>query len=467
MCYCGHLFPLYSMLMNEKPAYRLLCLLTYAAHTGEEEQQAKQAAAGADWAEFYRLAAFNKIIPVCYWALRQWQLWEEVPPELWASMEKEALEIQEKNELRNQEAAVFLKAFKANQIPVALIKGVAFGETVYRNPHYKKMNDIDILVKPGDMDRIYAIYDTLGYHLMGKKLNCPPEYLPKVSHSSAPVISNNFNCIIGTHWGLKNPLSPYRIDPGPVWSSMSSIVFGGVEVQVLSPENNLHHLCLHLGQFKISLRDVMDLYNLLRVYRQAFNWEGFYQIVSASGSENPVHFSLTLSQFIFPLPEAEIFLKRIERKVSYRYKKSARWKTRSMTVFLHLHSNHIKTIQRALLFFESTAYFPEKFRFFIHLFCSVWLPPKAEVIRMSGLYRPGRLRLLWARLVIPFKILRVIAGDIGWSITCTMMVRAFIDIIIALFRFPFIRKSKTSLRAFAESLGIPFDQLKKLKDLYS
>lgn len=453
------------MLMNDQPAYRLLCLLTYVKHSAEELQQIDQTLAGTNWAEFYRLAVFNKIVPVCYYALRQFQ--DRVPPELWAKMEMEALDIREKNELRNREALHFLKQFKTNQIPVALIKGVAFGEIVYRNPFYKKMNDIDILIKPEDLDRVCGIYRQLGYFLIGKKPNCPPELLPQFGHSLVPVLSQDLNCIIGTQWGLKNPLSPYRIDPGPIWDSVSDIQFQGIEVHVLSPENNFHHLCLHLGQFKISLRDVMDLYNLLRVYRHDFNWEAFYQVVIRSKSVNPVYFSLSLSQFIFPLPEAAIFLQRIEGKVNRQYRKAVRWKTRSMTVFLHLHSNHIKTIQRALLLFESTAYFPEKFRFFIYLFCSVWLPPKTEVVSMCGLYQPGKFRLFRARLVIPFKILWVIAQDIGWSITCTLMVRAFIDIFIALIKFPFIRKNKTNLRAFAESLGIPFSHFKKLKDIYS
>lgn len=449
------------------PDYRLFCLLTLAdPEPAAQEQIAADIRQVTDWSNWHRLALFNKIVPICYHQLQQLGLLVHVPATIQSKMEQEARAIREKNELRNREAAVFLAAFHKENIPVALLKGVAFGESVYHNPSYKRMNDIDILVRKEDIDAIYAVYDRLHYFYIGERISGSRKKSDKVSHLSPPFVSPDYHCVIGTQWGIKTPLSAYRIDYERIWDRVTPLSFRGVPVSTLAPEDHLHHLCLHLGYFKISLRDIMDFYNLLLVFRHKFDWNLFYTTVTISRSAQPVYFALALSQFIHPLPDVDQFLQRIEARVPARYKKAVRWKTRSPEVFLHLHSDHIQTIEKAISEFDATSWFPEKLRGFARLWKQIWLPDREEAIRMSALYQPGRLRVIRARLTIPFKILRVIAGEVGWSLTCLLMLKTFIDLGVSLLRFPFVKKGKTDTRSYARRLGIPPEKLLQLKEQF-
>lgn len=453
--------------MTAKPEYELLCLLTFVDPDEEERQRITRALEQVtDWNGWHQLAVFNKIVPICYYSLQQLGLNDKVPASIWTRMEQDTLAIQNKNELRNREAAVFLNRFTQQAIPVALLKGVAFGEIVYRNPSYKRMNDIDILVRKKDIDAIYAIYDSLHYFFIGERIAGSRQKSDKVSHLSPPFISPDYHCVIGTQWGIKTPLSPYRINYDELWSRVSPVTLRGVEVYTLSPEDHLHHLCLHLGYFKISLRDMMDFYNLLRVHGHRFDWELFYHIVTTSKTENPVYFGLAISQFIYSLPEVPLFLQQIESHVQPHYKKAARWKTRSLAVFLHLHSDHIQTIEKAISEFDATSYFPEKLRYFTRMWGYVWFPAREEVIRMSALYQPGVLQVMAARCTIPFKILRVLAGEVGWSLIFLLMLKTVIDLGVTFFKFPFTRREKSDSRAYARKLGIPPEKLLQLKEQF-
>ncbi len=452
--------------MNIKPEYNLLFQLTRVNPGREEQQIIETIHQIQDWISWYQLALFNKIIPICYNSLNQLNLGDRLPAAVWVKMEQEAMTIKKNNELRNAEAAIFLKQFEINNIPVALLKGVAFGETIYHNPFYKRMNDIDILIKKEDIGSVYDIYDSLGYFYIGERISGSKKKSDKVSHLSPPFVSRNYACVIGTQWGIKTSLSPYTINYEKIWSRVIPIEFHRTKLKILCPEDNLHHLCLHLGYFKISVRDMMDFYNLLRVYQEKFNWDLFYEIVAESKSESPVYFGLMLSNYCYPLPEVDLFLQKIKNRVTAYCKKAVRWKTRSMEVFLHLHSDHIQTVEKAISEFDSTSYFPEKANYFLNLWKCIILPPKKEVICMSGLYKPGSFQLLKARITIPFKILRVIAGEISWTLVFLLIMKTGVSLIFSLIKFPFISRGKSDSNAYARKLGIPFEKLMQLKEQF-
>ena len=450
-----------------KHEHKLLYLLSLTNHNAAEEAEISSIIRKVkDWKAFYEVAVFNKVVPMCFYTLKLLVLDIYVDRDIWNMIAQDASKIQEQNEARNQEAEVFLKEFYTRKISVALLKGVALGEVVYHNPYYKRMNDIDILVKKDQLTQVYEVYDMLNYFYIGERVSGSKKKSDKVSHLSPPYVSPNFKCVIGTQWGIKTPLSNYRIHYGQVWQRSRPISFRGIPLQVLSPEDNLHHLCLHLGFFKISLRDMMDFYNLLRAYRGTFDWDLFADIVGASKTEYPVYFALSLTQYLHPQAELNTFLKRIEAKVNISCKRAVKWKTRDMVVFLHMHSDHIQTIEKAISEFDATSYFPEKWYFFKKLWGHVWYPEREEMIRMSALYRPSTKELFKARLTIPFKILKVIAGEVGWSLTILLKIKTVIDLSGSLLKFPFVAQEHCDSKAYAERIGVPLDRLIQLKEQF-
>jgi hypothetical protein len=450
--------------MQKEQTYRLLCLLSFINCTPAEQEETEELIKQEhDWTIFYDLAVLNKIIPMAYYRLLEGGWHGFVPAWLWQKMEAETAAIRNKNQRRNAEALRFLEAFDKQQIPVALLKGVALAETVYQNPAYKRMNDIDILIQKKDREAIYEIYRRLDYFFIGERIAGAPEKSDKVSHLAPPFVSRNYDCVIGTQWGIKTPLGPYTIDYDGIWKRAIPLRFYGIPVHILSPADNLHHLCLHLGYFKISLRDLMDIYNLLHHTGTAFDWNLFETITKESRSWDPVYFALGLAQHVRPLPAAGAFLQHLSPMVTSRTKKALQWKTRSMEVFLHLHSDHIQTIEKNISAFDATGYLPEKWQGFVQLWKNVLAPPREEAMRMSALYQPSALQLAGARLTLPFKILRVIAGEIGWTLTIGLMFKTVFDLLKTVWRFPFTKRNHNDCRAYARRLGIPYEHLQKLQ----
>ncbi len=440
-----------------------LLLLSYIDTTAEENLLIKSTLAEiTDWTYWFETMNFNKTVPISYYHLSTLGLINKLPDWIRQKMETIVQEVKQMNAERNEEGTNFLKLFYENKIPVALLKGVALGEVVYHNPFYKRMNDIDILIQQTDLAAIYHIYKQLGYFCLTKPIEELKVTPDKIHHLSPAIVSKNLKCVIGNQWGIKSPMKGYAIKYDELWKRTRQVMFNGVPVSVLSPEDNLHHLCLHLSYFKVSLRDMMDFYNLLRKEKGKFNWELFYNIVKQSGTENPVYFSLKITYFLYADVQLDQFISRIKPSISRQTLKDAANRIQNLDVFFHLHSDYIQTIEKEIAKFESSQYFPEKFRFLLKVYSLIFYPPKSELMHMSAVLEASGWQLLKLRLKIPFIIFRVIAKEIGWLLLIGLLFKTKLEIILSFFKWPFISKSRNDLQAYANHLGLPLPVLQNL-----
>ena len=72
------------------------------------------------------------------------------------------------HEARLDAARILFEKFAEKNIPVVILKGILFAETIYENPYYKKMNDVDILIRREDLEKVYDVYEELDYFSMGE-----------------------------------------------------------------------------------------------------------------------------------------------------------------------------------------------------------------------------------------------------------------------------------------------------------
>ena len=141
---------------------RLLILGTAATYQPDERVEARRLVQeGIDWELFCELAEVNATGPLVWRNLAELNLADRVPADIRARFEERAQAIREANEARLKNARDLFARFAARQIPVVILKGVLFAETIYRDPDYKKMNDVDILIRRRDLDAIYDIYEEM------------------------------------------------------------------------------------------------------------------------------------------------------------------------------------------------------------------------------------------------------------------------------------------------------------------
>jgi hypothetical protein len=160
-----------------------------------------------------------------------------------------------------------LTALDAAGIPVIVLKGAALAETLYADPGLRPFSDIDLLIRPADVDRARQVLAACGYRPERPLWaddeaahDCQLTYaLPRALGDGEPLV-------VELHWNLVNNdrlLRATRIDTKPLWAASETATVAGQPVRVLGATHTLLHLCIHLAghslQAPMSVRDIAAL----------------------------------------------------------------------------------------------------------------------------------------------------------------------------------------------------------------
>ena len=146
------------------------------------------------------------------------------------------------NELRR-----ILENFKQEGIETAVLKGAALAETVYRDMGLRPFSDVDLLIHRDDLEKAKRKMAEMGYVLdenvtpqkYNEKFGCDLYYVGRI--------------ILEIHWDIARKIGSdkyTRIDIKRLWERMIPAKVAGVDTLVLSPEDTLLHLCVHLQRHR-------------------------------------------------------------------------------------------------------------------------------------------------------------------------------------------------------------------------
>lgn len=165
-----------------------------------------------------------------------------------------------------------LERFQNAGISVILLKGVALGETVYSDIDLRPPGDIDILVKKMDLQDAADILLKMGYN------PAYPMERYKNHHHIPPYRKldeglNEFISIEIHHNIAPEPLMS-RIRAEELWEGAQAVNISGIDTLVLSPENLIMHLCIHLSYscFRAGMGNLVDISESIRCYDGNLNW---------------------------------------------------------------------------------------------------------------------------------------------------------------------------------------------------
>ncbi len=161
-----------------------------------------------------------------------------------------------------------LQRFMAEGIDCTLIKGIAFGQTIYPEHAVRRMNDIDFWIQKKDVAVVWQLLKEMGYQDDGKwrDANSIPDYVSELSFYPDEPQKSKWNMEI--HWDLL-PM------PGVVgylalegwWQRRRQVSFQGLEAMVMDPADALVHACTHqIWQHRnqTRLRWLLDIDRLIR-----------------------------------------------------------------------------------------------------------------------------------------------------------------------------------------------------------
>lgn len=135
-----------------------------------------------------------------------------------------------------------LLAFTQQGIRCAPLRGLALAQQLYRDPSLRPMGDIDLLVRKRDLPAVTMILKEMGYRVCDRR----PGFAQEFSYTLEFFKTEPVPIIVEPHWTIAYPPFVERLDMDAVWRRCVPGRACGVETLVLSPEDALLNLCLHL-----------------------------------------------------------------------------------------------------------------------------------------------------------------------------------------------------------------------------
>ncbi len=263
--------------------------------------------------DFMELVRLNDIAPQALLNLRRTSLEHELPEDELVTLERKARQVRARNQRRLAALKELLRDFASAGIEVVILKGVMLAELVWKDHGYKRMNDVDILVRGEDVPRVVEIYrDRRLVPLVLFEGGDPDEVDLAKSHHLPSYVDSTFEFVVGTHWDLVGRKSRIKLDVPRMWRDAEPMDLQGIPVKRLSHLDNLVHLAVHFHHYKTGLRELSDIFNLAR-HASPLDFDQLGSRLLEAGAASRAYYSLSLAHSLESLGPGEAVAPMLER----------------------------------------------------------------------------------------------------------------------------------------------------------
>jgi hypothetical protein len=444
------------LVSKNETADELLILLSMAKLQNSQLESIKNISQNVDWKIVFQLAKVNQTIPLVWHNLKVSQLDYLVPPDLAEKFLIESEKIKAINALRIKTGLLLLKELSNHGVKVAILKGIYFAESLYHNPYYKKMNDIDVLIEKNDVHLVLETLKKLKYFSAGELLGKSAENQVDISHHLPPFFSRDLNVMIGFRWEFVSPSNNIKLNYQDIWSRAKNFNFYGANCYHLTPEDNLLHLCIHLSLYKSGVKEVADIYNL--ILNNNINWTHFESQLKDKECFQRVLSALTISQKMMPINDVEQFIEYLKAKHEIKIDEDTLKKCRSRSYLLRTRTTYTTLLDKEFIQFKSSESFKEKFKSMLKIWQLLLFPTKQESVKLTFADSYNPLLKLFA----PYKIAKHLCNELGTFIFILLNFYLIYSTTKAAFRALIgIRVKKFS--DYANDLGLDSDSINELR----
>ncbi|HIE29505.1 TPA: hypothetical protein EYP66_19725 [Candidatus Poribacteria bacterium] len=267
-----------------------------------------------DWEYIIQSALSHRIAPLLYYNLKLALERSEgkvsaglVPQRIIEKLRETYIGTLVHNLLASHELSEILKSLLDAQIKVILLKGIGLAKTVYPNIAVRPFSDIDLLISKEDLHKIEAKLSQFGYDLL---YDYRPGFAFQFENKKFYVNRNGVS--IDLHWHVANlPYSKY-LAIATFWESAIPVDIEGVDTLVLSPENLLIHLSLHVSEHYYSqLLWLVDISEVIHHYSETFDWELLLEKIKRYRIHSLMRYVLRLVKELFDPPIPSFVLEQL------------------------------------------------------------------------------------------------------------------------------------------------------------
>lgn len=259
-----------------------------------------------DWKERTEFYHKHLLGPFVYHKLKELQSNGDIPDEARDQFKKEYYATVVSNLKKVGAATKIFQELRKINVLVIPLKGISLLETAYKDVSVRPMTDIDILIKPEDIQTAKSVLEGLGY-----------QYFESYRGSY------NFNdpqnrMMIDVHTKFTRYEQLFRIDYAEIYNRLTRITFNNqVQVHILCPEHQVAHICLHLAPGLYSdynLINFLDLHNLISEY--PIDWEYLVEFAQRTKTASYLYAPIYLCAQLYQLDIPEFVLTKLGERLT-------------------------------------------------------------------------------------------------------------------------------------------------------
>ncbi len=198
-----------------------------------------------------------------------------------------------------------VRCLRASGVEPVVLKGAAVLDTLYREPVERDLDDLDILVPEGQVDRAAAALAEVGY---AADPALPSAEVYRRHHFHLP-LQHRGRPMVEVHWALSRPFSPFQL---PAERVLAAAVIAPRPVDLALRVPRPEHLILHivLQNLQESFSRLSRLVDLDRIAASSpgLDWDLLTREARDGDLGPAVSLSLQLAKRVLgsPIPEAVI-----------------------------------------------------------------------------------------------------------------------------------------------------------------
>ncbi len=196
-----------------------------------------------------------------------------------------------------------LLAFSRVGIAVIVLKGAALAELVYHGLGLRTMLDLDLLVRKADLDLADDVLRQLGY--VPDESYQSREWYREHHHHLAPYVAGDRSLVLEVHHHVVPTVAPVSLAIDDFWQRARPAQIASVPALVLSPQDLLLSICIHLcarQYFVRTLRDLSDIAATIAVYGAELDWDRLVREATTYEASRCLYYSLWLAHCIVEAP---------------------------------------------------------------------------------------------------------------------------------------------------------------------
>jgi hypothetical protein len=218
---------------------------------------------GLDWARVVQIAQHNRMQTLLHRCLQQTGWLAAMPAVARTPLEADAARMTEQAGLLGTALQHYLHQAAAQHIETVVLKGLSVSANVYGDVAIRPGGDIDILVRPAQVDQCLQILESMGIGRYWPNLMDDAYY--ERHHLHQQRCTPDLKVWFEIHWALDHPLTRLTVDYEAMIDRTTPGTLLGAPVRDLALPDLLLSLAIHLVKHAVYLPSALDRPDLARL----------------------------------------------------------------------------------------------------------------------------------------------------------------------------------------------------------